>query len=284
MRTKLAVVVAGVGLMLAAGPLWAHHAFSAEFDVAKPHDAEGNTREMGNGQSPLLVPHRRAKTGRHGRQLDDRGRQSEPAHPAGRDEEHAGDWNGARSSKAIWRRTGPTRPSAGTLRSRMGGGCSSAGPPRAQIPTSRPRDRTRRECRLFYCFGAPGAAPGSPADEPTNSFFPSVNVMMLPLARLAPSFAWKPSTQYFGAGQQRLFRPAAAEQRVGSRGFDHPARHLAVVAFDVDVDPGVRIDPFHLRDRSLELDRLVRIKFRGECVVGPHGRGRQQQATAGNHD
>ena len=41
-----------------------------------------------------------------------------------------------------------------------------------------------------YCFGAPGAAPGSPADEPTNSFLPSVNVMMLPLARLAPSFAW----------------------------------------------------------------------------------------------
>ena len=33
MRTKRAVVVAGVGLLLAAAPLRAHHAFSAEFDV-----------------------------------------------------------------------------------------------------------------------------------------------------------------------------------------------------------------------------------------------------------
>src|SRR6185369_6701629 len=43
---------------------------------------------------------------------------------------------------------------------------------------------------LCYLMVVPGAAPGSPAEEPTNSFFPSVNVMMLPLARFAPSFAW----------------------------------------------------------------------------------------------
>ena len=41
MRTKLAFVVAGVGVMLAAGPLRAHHAFSAEFDVAKPMTLKG---------------------------------------------------------------------------------------------------------------------------------------------------------------------------------------------------------------------------------------------------
>jgi Family of unknown function (DUF6152) len=41
MRTKLAVVVAGVGLLLAAVPLWAHHAFSAEFDVNKPMKLQG---------------------------------------------------------------------------------------------------------------------------------------------------------------------------------------------------------------------------------------------------
>jgi hypothetical protein len=33
------------------------------------------------------------------------------------------------------------------------------------------------------------------AGAPTNNFLPSVNVMTLPLARLDPSFAWKPSTQ-----------------------------------------------------------------------------------------
>jgi len=41
---------------------------------------------------------------------------------------------------------------------------------------------------LLY-LGAPGAAPGSPAEEPTNNFFPSVNVRTLPLARFVPSFA-----------------------------------------------------------------------------------------------
>jgi hypothetical protein len=41
MRTKLAVLVAGMGVVLGAGPLWAHHAFSAEFDVTKPMTLKG---------------------------------------------------------------------------------------------------------------------------------------------------------------------------------------------------------------------------------------------------
>jgi len=41
MRTKQALVVAGVGLFLAAAPVWAHHAFSAEFDVRKPMKLQG---------------------------------------------------------------------------------------------------------------------------------------------------------------------------------------------------------------------------------------------------
>lgn len=44
MRAKLAVVVAG--LMLAAGPVWAHHAFSAEFDANKPIKFKGTVTKV----------------------------------------------------------------------------------------------------------------------------------------------------------------------------------------------------------------------------------------------
>ena len=40
MRAKLAMLV-GIGLLLAAVPVWAHHAFSAEFDVTKPLTLKG---------------------------------------------------------------------------------------------------------------------------------------------------------------------------------------------------------------------------------------------------
>ena len=41
MRTRLMVVVAAVGLLLAAVPVWAHHAFAAEFDQNKPLKVQG---------------------------------------------------------------------------------------------------------------------------------------------------------------------------------------------------------------------------------------------------
>jgi hypothetical protein len=42
MRTKLALVVAGIGVLLAGSPpVWAHHAFAAEFDVNKPLKLRG---------------------------------------------------------------------------------------------------------------------------------------------------------------------------------------------------------------------------------------------------
>ena len=46
MRTKLAVAVAGVGLLLTAAPVWAHHAFAAEFDAKKPVKFKGTVKKM----------------------------------------------------------------------------------------------------------------------------------------------------------------------------------------------------------------------------------------------
>ena len=36
MRKTIAIVIAAAGLLLAAVPVWAHHAFAAEFDASKP--------------------------------------------------------------------------------------------------------------------------------------------------------------------------------------------------------------------------------------------------------
>src|ERR1700687_4501714 len=46
MRTKLSVVVAGIGLLLAAGPVLAHHAFAAEFDSTAPIKIRGTVTKM----------------------------------------------------------------------------------------------------------------------------------------------------------------------------------------------------------------------------------------------
>ena len=41
MRTRLLVIVVGLGLLTAAVPVWAHHAFAAEFDQKKPLTLKG---------------------------------------------------------------------------------------------------------------------------------------------------------------------------------------------------------------------------------------------------
>jgi uncharacterized protein DUF6152 len=46
MRTKLSVVLGGLALLVAAVPLMAHHAFSAEFEANKPVTLKGTVTEM----------------------------------------------------------------------------------------------------------------------------------------------------------------------------------------------------------------------------------------------
>src|SRR5262245_18709990 len=48
----------------------------------------------------------------------------------------------------------------------------------------------------------------------------------------------------------------AADEGVRRAGFHRPGRRLAVGALDVHVNPPVRVDPFHLRQRALQRHRL----------------------------
>jgi len=52
MNIKTAAVVAGAGLLLAAVPAWAHHAFAAEFDAKKPVHLVGKVSKV-----ELINPH-----------------------------------------------------------------------------------------------------------------------------------------------------------------------------------------------------------------------------------
>jgi hypothetical protein len=46
MRRTVAVIVAGMGLLMAAAPAMAHHAFAAEFDAKKPIKLQGTVTKM----------------------------------------------------------------------------------------------------------------------------------------------------------------------------------------------------------------------------------------------
>jgi DNA/RNA endonuclease YhcR with UshA esterase domain len=46
MRTRIAVIVAGLWLLLSAGPALAHHAFAAEYDAKKPVKLTGAVTKL----------------------------------------------------------------------------------------------------------------------------------------------------------------------------------------------------------------------------------------------
>ena len=46
MKTKLAVVAAVAGMLVAAVPAWAHHAFAAEFDAKRPLTLKGKITKL----------------------------------------------------------------------------------------------------------------------------------------------------------------------------------------------------------------------------------------------
>ncbi len=52
MRIRLFTLITGVGMLLVSAPVWAHHAFSAEFDASRPVKLRGTVTQW-----ELVNPH-----------------------------------------------------------------------------------------------------------------------------------------------------------------------------------------------------------------------------------
>ena len=68
-------------------------------------------------------------------------------------------------------------------------------------------------------------------------------------------------------GVHRFPRPASPQKNVRTAHFKAPIRHLASVVFDVNVEPGVRIQPLEFRDRTCQLDRFLGVVLRRKRMM-----------------
>src|SRR5580765_3155087 len=70
-----------------------------------------------------------------------------------------------------------------------------------------------------------------------------------------------------GAFRKRVLIGAATEQRVGAPALYHPDFLSPIVLLDLDVNPGMGIDPFDLRNLAFEKHGAIGVEFRAECVM-----------------
>ena len=82
------------------------------------------------------------------------------------------------------------------------------------------------------------------------------------------------------ANRHRVLVEPAANQTVWRCQLDGPVRRSSVALDDVDIQPGVRVEPIDPGDGAFERDRPVRIELRGKRMVGLDRRTRDQHTRA----
>jgi len=80
----------------------------------------------------------------------------------------------------------------------------------------------------------------------------------------------------------RIPRPAGPQEYVWTAHFKAPIRHLAIFVFDVNVKPGVRIQPLEFRHCTRQLDRFLGVVFRRKRMMCERRRCAQEQPETSN--
>src|SRR6185436_5519464 len=73
----------------------------------------------------------------------------------------------------------------------------------------------------------------------------------------------------FGSDLYRILGDSKADQGIRAAAFDHPFRDLTARILHIEVEPGMWVDHFPLRERSFERQRLIHVKLGRKGVMGP---------------
>src|SRR5205807_2338243 len=79
------------------------------------------------------------------------------------------------------------------------------------------------------------------------------------------------------AEREIRFAQPAAEKSAGAAEFDRPVDGLAIVAFHVEENPTVWVDPVELRQRAFQRYRLVDIELSRERMMRKGGYGGKEE-------
>src|ERR1700689_2036008 len=72
---------------------------------------------------------------------------------------------------------------------------------------------------------------------------------------------------YFGSHLKGFLGEPSANQYSRRTAFHHPVGNFTVGIYDIDMDPGVGIDPLHLRNLALQPHRLVTVELGRKRVM-----------------
>ena len=80
----------------------------------------------------------------------------------------------------------------------------------------------------------------------------------------------------FSANGQRILRESSAEQSVRGATLNHPYGAI----LELKMNPSVWVNPLHFDDSAFKMNRRIRIKLSGECMMGYCGNCGYSCATA----